>query len=149
MLTQTEQYALKTVLSLARRHGERPARVGELAQELGIPKNYLSKTLHQMARAGILNSTRGKLGGFELRVPPAELRLVEVLAPFGHIQAERRCLLGGARCSDGTACEAHAAWKPVAEMVSAFFRDTTVADLLRREPRSAPDAVRIPLVRVR
>jgi Rrf2 family protein len=73
---------------------DRTARVGELAEALSVPQNYLSKTLHQLARTGILVSTRGKHGGFRLSRPPETIPLFEIVAPFERIADQRQCLLG-------------------------------------------------------
>ena len=130
MLSQTAEYALRAVLHLAQYSGQRPVRVGEMATQLRIPHNYLSKILHQLARAGVLLSLRGKAGGFQLAVDPTRLSLSAVVMPFDRIDDRRRCLLGRPQCSDRTACAAHTRWKEVADTVAQFFRDTTVGDLL-------------------
>lgn len=131
MLSQTAEYALRAVLYLAQQTGDRPVRVGQMAQALRLPQNYLSKTLHILARSGVLISARGKSGGFQLAVPPERLTLLSIIAPFDRIDEQRRCLLGRPQCSDRSACAAHTRWKEVAEKVAEFFRDTTVADLSR------------------
>jgi Rrf2 family protein len=130
MLSQTAEYALRAVLYLAEHADDRPVRVGEMADALRIPRNYLSKILHQLARTGVLVSLRGKAGGFQLGVSPDRLALGAVVTPFDRIEEQRRCLLGRPQCSDRTACAAHGRWKEVADAVADFFRDTTVADLL-------------------
>ncbi len=130
MLSQTAEYALRAVLYLAQRADEGSVRVGEMAQALRIPHNYLSKILHRLARAGVLASTRGKAGGFQLAVAAERLRLSEIVAPFDRVDERRRCLLGRPQCSDRTACAAHSRWKDVADSVATFFRETTVAELL-------------------
>lgn len=129
LLSQTGEYALRAVLYLAAHGTDRAVQVAEMARALDLPQNYLSKTLHQLARAGVLASTRGKSGGFRLAVAPDRLALARIVAPFGDIEDRRRCLLGRATCSDRTACAAHTRWKEVAEKLSTFFRETTVADL--------------------
>jgi Rrf2 family transcriptional regulator, iron-sulfur cluster assembly transcription factor len=128
MLSQTAQYALRTVLRLAA-GDEARCTVEQLAEELDMPRNYLSKTLHLLARAGVVESTRGKHGGFRLRRAPHRITLREVVAPFEEVGL-RVCLLGKATCSDRHACPAHAHWKAVSESVAAFFSRTTVAELL-------------------
>jgi Rrf2 family protein len=130
MLSQTAEYALRTVLFLGEHRDRSLVRVGELAGTLGIPRNYLSKTLHQLARAGVLASSRGKLGGFRLARPAERISLAEVIAPFDGPTATRTCLLGRTVCSDEHPCAAHSRWKGVSAQVSEFFRETTVAELL-------------------
>jgi len=129
MLSQTAEYALRAVLYLGEHAG--PVRVGDMAEALQIPRNYLSKILHLLARAGVLASARGKTGGFQLAVPADRLRLHHIIAPFDRIEERPRCLLGRPRCNDRTACAAHTRWKEVAETLASFFRETTVAELLR------------------
>ena len=129
MLSQTAEYALRTVLFLA--DSDDGARVEEIARRLGVPRNYLSKTLHRLAQEGVLRSTRGRGGGFRLAVPPDQLKLLRVVEPFDDISGERRCLLGRPQCSDRNPCPAHHQWRAVSERVTAFFRDRTVGDLLR------------------
>ena len=133
MLSQTAEYALRAVLYLATNTTNRPVRVGEMAQALRIPRNYLSKILHLLARADVLVSTRGKHGGFQLAVAPGQLALLRIVAPFDRLDERRRCLLGRPQCSDRTACAAHTRWKDVAERVTSFFLETTVADLLHQD----------------
>jgi Rrf2 family protein len=131
MLSQTAEYALRAVLYIARgRPVAPPCSVEQLAEALGVPRNYLSKTLHQLARAGVLDSTRGRGGGFRLARSPERIRLIEVVRPFDDIGEGRRCLLGRGACSDRAACEAHESWKPVAERVAAYFREKTVAEVM-------------------
>lgn len=137
MLSHTAEYALRTVLYIAE-HGEaEPVRVHQIAAALGIPRNYLSKTLHRLAQAGILTSSRGKGGGFKLAMPAERLHLIGVVGLFDEMAAGRRCLLGRPVCSDRTACRAHERWKTTGEAVAGFFRDTTIADLLEGGRRMA------------
>lgn len=139
ILSLTAEYALRAVIHLAA-HPERPlARVADLARELDLPVNYLSKTLSQLVRAGILESTRGKRGGFTLARPARQLTLEEVVGGFEDV-GQRHCLLGNRVCSDRTACVAHAAWQETAEAMRTFFRTTTVADILDRHGSASPPA---------
>ena len=50
ILSQTAVYALKAVLFLAEAKGQELARVDDIAQALDVPRNYLSKILHVLAR---------------------------------------------------------------------------------------------------
>jgi Rrf2 family protein len=129
MLSQTAEYALRAVLYVAE-HGDRLVPVSEMAEALRIPRNYLSKIVHALAHARVLESTRGKAGGFCLAAAPNRLYVVQVVAPFDNVGQTRHCLLGRPQCSDRTACAAHTRWKDVAERVAAFFRETTVAELM-------------------
>ena len=66
MLSSTAEYALRAVLYVAQHAAGGPVRVSEIASALKLPQNYLSKILHELTKSGILVSTRGKHGGFQL-----------------------------------------------------------------------------------
>lgn len=129
MLSQTAEYALRAVVFLAQRTDPAPLRVDAIAAALGIPANYLSKTLQVLVRARVLESQRGPHGGFRLAIAPRDLPLMRVVAPFDGVAERRHCLLGNPVCSDHTACAAHTSWKHTAEAVERFFRTTTLADI--------------------
>ena len=133
MLSQTAIYSLKAMLCLAEAEGEGPVRVEDIAQALDVPRNYLSKILHVLARDGLLTSTRGPGGGFRLSKPAVDIKLAEVVRQEG-IPSESGCLLGRERCSDVDPCPAHHRWKDVSKAVRDFFEQTSLADLSKNEP---------------
>lgn len=135
MLSLTAEYALRAVLYLAQQT-DGLVRVEDVAGALKIPRNYLSKILHVLGRSGILSSTRGKTGGFQLAIPADQLTLLQIIREFDDLGERRQCLLGRPTCSDRNPCPAHNRWKATAEKVAEFFRDTTVADLLEEPSRS-------------
>lgn len=137
ILSQTAEYALQAVLHIAAHGADHPLPVGEIAQALDVPRNYLSKTLHQLSRAGVVTSTFGPGGGFQLAVPAERLTLDAVVAPFEDT-SRRHCLLGRARCIDSAPCAAHAHWKDISEQIRQFFVQTTVATLLAGDADDLP-----------
>ena len=116
--------------------GKSRAPVRDLAHGLGIPQNYLSKILNQLVREGVLASSRGKHGGFQLARPAQHITLLDVIAPFDRPDQRKLCLLGQSTCSDENPCAAHWRWRALGEDVAGFFRDTTVAELLSGSPIS-------------
>jgi Rrf2 family protein len=147
----TAQHAVRAVLYLAGAAGEGPVRVDQIAAALDLPRNYLSKTLHALVRAGVLRSERGPRGGFQLAIPPDRLpliRVVGVFQPFGGL----RCLVGRPDCGGPNPCAAHAQWSKVASAVEQFFDRTTIASLqgeVVARPHSAPHFDRKPRPRRR
>ncbi|MBI2796571.1 MAG: Rrf2 family transcriptional regulator [Gemmatimonadetes bacterium] len=133
MLNQTAEYALRTAVYLAEHGGAGPVAAGELASQLDIPQNYLSKILHQLARDGLLVSQRGKTGGFRLARVPSQITLAQIVAGFDPVDARRGCLLGRPVCSDRTACQAHDRWKEFSVGYSSFFHHTTLAMLTQEQ----------------
>ena len=131
VLSQTATYALRAILCLAEAEGSGPVRVDDIAEELDVPRNYLSKILSVLARADVLQSTRGPRGGFELARAPDELRLSEIVGHFDPPPEAAECLLGKDRCSDDDPCAAHEQWKDVSRSIRTFFDETTLTSLLK------------------
>jgi Rrf2 family protein len=129
-LSQTAEHALRAVLYLARQpNGSRvPAEV--IAEALAAPRNYLSKTLGTLAKAGVITSARGPKGGFRLAVPAVELSLSRVIGPFGETNGSPVCVAGGSPCDPGNPCATHERWTAVQAELLAPMERTTIADLL-------------------
>jgi Rrf2 family iron-sulfur cluster assembly transcriptional regulator len=132
LLSQTSQYAVRAAIYLAE-HADEPSQVGTIAEALGIPRNYLSKILHQLARAGVLASERGRGGGFRLAVAPETLTLARIVEPVQPGFTDRRCLLGRPECNDTDPCPVHDRWRTLAGRIAGFVDETTLADLVRQE----------------
>jgi Rrf2 family iron-sulfur cluster assembly transcriptional regulator len=131
MLSNTSEYALRAVIYLGEREGSGTIRVDQVAAALDVPKNYLSKILHALAKQEVLRSLRGPKGGFELARPATEITLFEVVSAFDDIEARRTCLLGRRECSDTNPCAIHGHWREVATQVATFFRETTLAEVVK------------------
>ena len=139
LLSQTSTYAVRAAIHLAEHAETARVPVGDIATALGVPRNYLSKILHTLAKRDLLSSSRGRGGGFELIVPAAALPLLAVVEPFDELEARQQCLLGRTRCSDQSPCAAHHRWKEMVDRVTAFFRETTVQDLIQgNRPNGQP-----------
>lgn len=139
-ISGTTQYAIRAVVHVAEHAIDAPVRVDAIATALGVPRNYLSKTLHLLVRAGVLHSGRGPRGGFQLARPAAELTLAQVAAPFDDLDS-RQCLLGRPTCGWRSPCAAHSRWEAISTAMHDFFGQTTIADLMdeiAERPASAP-----------
>lgn len=130
MLSSTSDYALRAILLLARRSAERPVRADEIARDTGAPPNYLAKTMNALAKAGIVSSARGPLGGFTLAIPANELTVARIVECFDEPHIHARCLLGTTPCDPNHPCTAHRRWTEVLAVRRDAYADTTVADLI-------------------
>ncbi len=139
MLSHSGESALKAVIELARSQSDEWEGAGRLAHRLGVSPTYLAKIMQTLAREGVLESQRGKIGGFRLARPAGQIRLLQVVSPFDDLTPGRRCLLGRPSCSDRAPCAVHHRWKSVAERMAGFFSETTVGELL--DGKDAPGLV--------
>ena len=73
------QYALRAVFELAKRKGEGPVKIGKIAEVQTIPHRFLESILNQLRQSGIVESRRGKDGGYFLARDDGELTVGEVI----------------------------------------------------------------------
>jgi Rrf2 family protein len=132
VLSQTVEYALRATVYIARRAPD-AVRVAEVADAVDAPRNYLAKILGQLARAGLLDSSRGAAGGFRLARPADDVALADVVGVFEGMEL-RGCLLGTGPCGTDPSCTAHSRWAPIALATTCFFAGTTIGDLLSSHP---------------
>ncbi len=130
MLSRTAEYAVRATIVLASHFGERSVNVDEIASILGAPRNYLSKTLHALARRGILTSTRGPGGGFSLAVAPSVLTIADVVDVFAEAKPTlARCLQREAPCDPAHPCSAHQRWTQITLGAREALLRTVISEL--------------------
>ncbi len=130
MLTVTTQHVLRAMVQLARLPEGATILGRDLAKRANVPPQYLSKILLVLRKAGFVEATRGHGGGYRLRVPPEQIRLIDVVELFEGVQSRPGCLLGeNKECSDQDACPAHAMWKEVRAAYERILERNTIADL--------------------
>ena len=78
MLSQTAEYALRSILFLAD-HPDELLPIPVIAKGTNVPAGYLSKVLQSLRRAELVYSQRGKNGGFKLQRMPQDIMLQDVL----------------------------------------------------------------------
>ncbi|MEE9555579.1 MAG: Rrf2 family transcriptional regulator [candidate division Zixibacteria bacterium] len=130
MISTTSKYALRALVYLGTIPRGTPVVSGHLAQQAGIPPDYLYKILLDLRNAGILDSSRGLKGGYRLRKKPEKIKLIEIISLFDGPSAEPSCLLGEYRiCSDDKPCSAHSAWRDVRIAYTNFLKNMTIASI--------------------
>jgi Rrf2 family protein len=132
MISQTAKHALAALTALAELPEGQYAGAGEIAGEIDAPGNYLGKLLQTLAGEGLVQSQKGKGGGFRLARSPASISLIEVVEPIDRVSRWSDCFLGRGRCSKDSPCVVHDQWAKVRDVYLSFLRETTIADLAAR-----------------
>ena len=79
MLSMKTQYAFKALMYLAQNDNGEPVLIAEIADKKNIPLKFLENILLELKKAGILNSKKGKGGGYFFNQPPSDVRLAKVI----------------------------------------------------------------------
>ena len=137
MLSMKAKYGLKAMLRLAKDHGRGPWLIAELAAEESIPKKFLELILLELKQQGVLQSKKGKGGGYFLAKRPEEISVGTVLRILDGSLAPVACV-GGAgyrpcdECKDPGACSIRLLMSEVHDAASGILDATTLDQLARR-----------------
>jgi Rrf2 family protein len=130
-LSARERTALLAMVELARRYGDGPTALNEVAQVQGLPLPYLERVAALLRKAGLLASARGAHGGYVLTREPAAISVSEVLTAVEGALVPVGCLTkGGPRCSRESSCATRNVWEVVASCVTETLENMSLADVL-------------------
>jgi Rrf2 family protein len=133
-LSAKTEYACLAVLELALHHESgQPVRVREIADTHGIPARFLVQILLQLKGAGLVSSTRGVAGGYQLSRTPQDITLGDVRRVVEGRTAEPTSNAGRQSRASRTLL---AAWRRLAAAQRELLDGITFADLAAelREP---------------
>jgi Rrf2 family protein len=141
------EWAVHCAVLLAMLPPEAIMPAARLAEYHGIPAPYLAKSLQALMRAGIVDSTTGRFGGYQLARPPAEITLLQLVQAIEGREPMFRCTEIRRRGPSRVAvrqytpmCGIAAAMGRAEEAWQEELRRTTVADLARHVMTDAPTA---------
>lgn len=136
MISKKTKYALNALTYLARHHQEGPVLISAIAQSERIPQKFLEQILLDLKNNGILQSKKGKGGGYFLGRPAQEIMLGKVIRIFDGPLAPVSCVSQTAymkcgECRDDTCCGIRMVMKDVRDAISNILDKTSLADSLR------------------
>jgi len=137
MLSMKAKYGLKALIRLARDHGRGPWLIAELAAEESIPKKFLELILLELKQQGVLQSKKGKGGGYFLAQRPEEIKVGTVLRILEGTLAPVPCVgAGGYRpcdeCRNPGSCSIRLLMGEVFDATTAILDSTTLDQLARQ-----------------
>ena len=131
--SMTAAYATQALAHLARHEGGVRG-IESIAARTGIPRSYLVKILHSLARAGLVTTKRGYRGGYGLARDPERITLLEILTVVDGRDAFDRCLLGLGKCSSERDCPLHSTWSEQRPKLLNRFGELTLRDVAAFPP---------------
>ncbi|PKQ01069.1 MAG: transcriptional regulator [Alphaproteobacteria bacterium HGW-Alphaproteobacteria-13] len=139
MISNKAKYALRALLAIAAQHGGEALTSIEIAKRHRIPHKFLEQILLDLKKAGILESRRGKLGGYVMLRPADTITFGEVLRIFEGPLAPLPCLSRNAyrRCEDcenEARCEIRREFARSYEASRQVLDSRTIADALAESP---------------
>ncbi len=137
-ITTWTEYSLILTMHLARRDGTGggPIAARELAEQEGLPADYVEQILLRLRRGDLVTSVRGARGGYRLARDPGTITVLDVMSAAEHQTFEVNCdvhPVGDERCAPGNSCTIRPVWRALKNRIDGLLGQVTVADLLTNE----------------
>lgn len=138
MLSQRTRYTIRALLHLADRYGQGPVQLSEIAERQNIPAKFLTVMLSSMRRAGLVETMRGREGGYWLARPPKEISYGEIvrltrgslgLLPCASRLAYQQCT----NCISEDKCRLHRVMLTVRDETARILDGLSLADAVPAE----------------
>lgn len=129
-ITQEADYALRIVSVLAK--SEKPIGAPLLAEKVKVPARFAVKILRKLGQSGIVHSTRGINGGYNLSLPSEELSLRRVIEAIDGTIAIRHCLCEEHICAnspDKERCRFHKVFAALNGMITEKLDKLTIGQM--------------------
>ena len=132
LITQKKQYALRAIYELAKRRESGPVKSAQIADAQAIPKRFLEIILNRLKHAGLVTSKRGYCGGFELKRPPQDITVKDVLMSMEDIDGATVCVscISKADCKLYGSCAFLQVWQKMQKAFDHICHTTTIEALL-------------------
>jgi Rrf2 family transcriptional regulator, cysteine metabolism repressor len=136
------------MVELARHYGDGPISLAEMADHESLPRPYLEQLVVSLREAGLVQSTRGARGGYELAQAPAEIRMGTVLRALEGPIAPMICASEDPShagvCERTGYCNVNLLWVKVRDAITGALDSVTLADLAPPRPHHPYHAVSPP-----
>lgn len=147
MFSTKAEYGVRVMVELARRGGDQPVPLAEIADHDGLPLAYLEHLVARLRKAGLVDSRRGSRGGYLLARPASEITMAEVVEALEGAIAPIECISEAAdgrivcsRESDPDhACPTKLLWTRVRFSIVRTLKETTLNELIGTTAELASD----------
>ena len=128
-ISQTTQYAIRSLSCMATKPVEKAVRTQDLSSETGIPVFYLSKIMRRLVKTGLLSSQKGHGGGFKFNRPLDEIYFADILKAIDTEFDHEECVFGWGECDETNPCIMHIFWSNLKENINTWAEKYTLYDV--------------------
>lgn len=133
MFNKETEYALRGLvyIKLQNLKGRRPG-TAEVSKEIEAPPFFTAKILQRLVRSGLLESLKGKGGGFFFDPEKPELQLVKLVSATEGDRSFTGCGIGLKYCDKANPCPLHEKYAPIRESINNLLSEETVQSLAQK-----------------
>jgi Rrf2 family protein len=129
------RYAVMAMADLAKYGADGSVPLSAVAERQRLSLDYLEQIFLKLRRAGLVESTRGRLGGYHLARSAADIRILDIMLAVEEETRMTRCLGEGAGCLEGQKCLTHDLWEALGEQIDGFLAKVSLKEVLEGIPQ--------------
>ncbi len=130
-LSNTSQYAIRILAYMADKKDEQ-LNATQLSEILFIPYKFLTKIMTELVKVDLVESIRGREGGFKLRKKSSDIMVGDILDVFDDSIKDEQCVLGIGFCNGMCKCALHDQWMEPKLLLQKMFRESSLEDIAGR-----------------
>lgn len=127
-LSTRGRYGLRAIYEIALSK-DAPVAIKSIAQRQNIPEAYLEQLMASLRKAGVIKSSRGAQGGYELNRPPQEISIGEILLALEGSTSIADCL-GEENCGGSCSCPSRHVFERIQQSIDSVLNSMTLADMI-------------------
>jgi len=124
---------VRFMLDLALHYNEGPLFLKDIAQRQGISEKYLWQLIHPLKATGLISSTRGAHGGYQLAKAPGEITLKDIMQVVEGSLALVDCVDNGSVCGRAEKCITRDVWQEATQGMLKTLESLTLETMVRRQ----------------
>jgi cysteine desulfurase len=125
------RYAVMALADIARQGDQAAVPLTQVADRQHLPLAYLEQIFSSLRRAGLVDSARGRLGGYRLARGAGEIDVAAIMLAVDEETRFTRCSAGSeGGCVAGEPCLTHGLWQALGQVTSGFLASVTLADVI-------------------
>ena len=130
-VTSKGRYALRIMIDLAQHRDEGFISLKTISDRLSLSMKYLEMIVGSLKKAELVDSTRGKEGGYKLNKEPKEYSIGEILRCIEDNLAPVACIKDGSiNCDRAVGCMTVPMWKELDDITNAYLDNVSLMDLI-------------------
>jgi len=136
MVSTKGRYALTVMVDLARYGGEGYVSLSDIAERENLSVKYLESIISLLNKGGMLESLRGKNGGYRLARDPGEYNISEILLLTEGSLAPVNCIMNeGVQCEKASKCSTLPLWAGLDRVIEEYLSGITLKDIVEGNRR--------------
>ncbi|MCD6211934.1 MAG: Rrf2 family transcriptional regulator [Sulfurovum sp.] len=131
-LSNSSQYAIRILAYMTDKKDSPLINATELAETLFIPYKFLTKIMTDLVKVDLVESIRGREGGFKLKKKSSDIMVGDILDVFNDSIKDEQCVLGIGFCNGLCKCALHDQWMEPKLLLQKMFRESSLEDIAGR-----------------